>query len=84
MDGPVSAEVISTDFNGMVEEGKQLADLHENIVVKVPMIKEGIKSNNLVYRKWHRNQLYPCIFCRTSYIGCESRSYLPKPIHWQN
>ena len=44
VDGPVSAEVISTDFNGMVEEGKQLADLHENIVVKVPMIKEGIKA----------------------------------------
>ncbi len=44
VDGPVSAEVISTDFNGMVEEGKRLADLHENIVVKVPMIKEGIKA----------------------------------------
>ena len=44
VDGPVSAEVISTDFEGMVEEGKKLADLHENIVVKVPMIKEGIKA----------------------------------------
>jgi transaldolase len=44
VDGPVSAEVISTDFNGMIEEGKKLADLHENIVVKVPMIKEGIKA----------------------------------------
>jgi transaldolase len=44
VDGPVSAEVISTDFNGMVEEGKALADLHENIVVKVPMIKDGIKA----------------------------------------
>ncbi len=44
VDGPVSAEVISTDFKGMVEEGKMLADLHENIVVKVPMIKEGIKA----------------------------------------
>jgi transaldolase len=40
----VSAEVISTDFKGMVEEGKKLADLHENIVVKVPMIKDGIKA----------------------------------------
>lgn len=44
VNGPVSAEVISTDFNGIVEEGKRLADLHENIVVKVPMIKEGIKA----------------------------------------
>jgi transaldolase len=42
--GPVSAEVISTDFAGMVEEGKKLAALHSNIVVKVPMIKDGIKA----------------------------------------
>ncbi len=41
---PVSAEVLSTDFKGMVEEGLKLAALHENIVVKVPMIKEGIKA----------------------------------------
>ncbi len=40
----VSAEVISTDFKGIVEEGKKLADLHDNIVVKVPMIKDGVKA----------------------------------------
>lgn len=44
VDGPVSAEVISTDFNGIVEEGKKLAKIHDNIVVKVPMIKDGIKA----------------------------------------
>ena len=42
--GPVSAEVISTDFEGMVEEGKKLAAIAPNIVVKVPMIKDGIKA----------------------------------------
>ena len=42
--GPVSAEVISTDFAGMVREGEALAALHPNIVVKIPMIKEGIKA----------------------------------------
>lgn len=42
--GPVSAEVISTDFDGMVEEGKKLAAIAPNIVVKVPMIKDGIKA----------------------------------------
>jgi len=42
--GPVSAEVISTDFAGMVSEGEALAALHPNIVVKVPMIKEGVKA----------------------------------------
>ena len=44
VNGPVSAEVISTDFKGMVAEGNNLAALHPNIVVKVPMIKEGIKA----------------------------------------
>ncbi len=44
VDGDVSAEVISTDFEGMVKEGEELAGLHEQIVVKVPMIKEGIKA----------------------------------------
>ncbi len=44
VDGDVSAEVISTDFAGMVKEGETLADLHPQIVVKVPMIKDGIKA----------------------------------------
>jgi transaldolase len=44
VDGPVSAEVISTDFEGMVREGEMLAELHKNIVVKVPMTKDGIKA----------------------------------------
>jgi len=42
--GDVSAEVISTDFEGMVREGQALAEIAENIVVKVPMIKEGVKA----------------------------------------
>ena len=42
--GDVSAEVISTDFNGIIKEGKELAALHDQIVVKVPMIAEGIKA----------------------------------------
>lgn len=44
VDGDVSAEVISTDFNGMVKEGMRLAELDENIVVKIPMIKDGVKA----------------------------------------
>ena len=43
-DGDVSAEVLSTDFATMVEEGKKLAAIHPNIVVKVPLIKDGIKA----------------------------------------
>jgi len=42
--GDISAEVISTDYKGIVEEGKKLAAIHPNIVVKVPMIKDGVKA----------------------------------------
>jgi transaldolase len=44
VDGPVSAEVNAVDFEGMVREGELLASLHKNIVVKIPMIPEGIKA----------------------------------------
>lgn len=44
VDGDVSAEVRSTDFKGMIEEGEKLAALHPQIVVKVPIIKDGIKA----------------------------------------
>jgi transaldolase len=44
VDGDISAEVVSTDFDGIIAEGKKLAALHKNIVVKVPMIKEGVKA----------------------------------------
>ncbi|MEL1252303.1 fructose-6-phosphate aldolase [Flavobacterium sp. DGU38] len=44
VDGDVSAEVISTDFEGMVKEGEELAALHKQIVVKLPMIGDGVKA----------------------------------------
>ena len=44
VDGDVSAEVIATDFDGMIKEGEELAALHSQIVIKLPMIKEGIKA----------------------------------------
>lgn len=44
VDGDVSAEVIATDYEGMIKEGQELADLHKQIVVKLPMIKDGIKA----------------------------------------
>lgn len=44
VDGPISAEVIATDFEGIVKEGRELAKIHRNIVVKVPLIAEGLKA----------------------------------------
>ncbi|HTN35778.1 MAG TPA: fructose-6-phosphate aldolase [Arachidicoccus sp.] len=44
VDGDISAEVLTTDFKTIIEEGKKLAAIHKNIVVKVPMIKDGVKA----------------------------------------
>ncbi|MGM0635849.1 MAG: fructose-6-phosphate aldolase [Bacteroidota bacterium] len=44
VDGDVSAEVIATDLEGMISEGEELAQLHDQIVVKIPMIKDGVKA----------------------------------------
>src|SRR4030065_1630824 len=60
VNGPVSAEVVSTDFNGMVREGQELAKIHPNIVVKVPLIREGLKaikklSSEGIRRNWTQN-----------------------------
>ncbi len=44
VDGPISAEVVSTDFDGMVKEATELSKIHENIVVKIPLITEGLKA----------------------------------------
>lgn len=44
VDGPVSAEVIATDYNGMVDEARELAKIADNIVIKIPMTKDGLKA----------------------------------------
>ena len=48
VDGPVSAEAVSLDWEGMVKEGRELAKIHSNIVVKIPMTKDGLKAVKLL------------------------------------
>lgn len=51
VDGPVSAEVVSTDAEGMVTEARKLANLADNIVVKIPMLEEGLKAVKTLARE---------------------------------
>ncbi len=51
VDGPISAEVISLDAPGMIKEGKELAKIHKNIVVKLPMTPEGLKACHALSEK---------------------------------
>ena len=60
VDGPISAEVVSLEADAMVKEGKELAKIHKNIVVKVPLIAEGFSRN----RKQRRERLAGRDRCR--------------------
>jgi len=44
VDGPISAEVVSTDTEGMLEEARKLSKIHKNIVIKIPMLVDGLKA----------------------------------------
>ena len=48
VDGPLSLEVVSTEADGMIEEARSLAAIHKNVVVKIPMIREGLKALNVI------------------------------------
>lgn len=51
VDGPISAEVISENHEGMVKEGRELAKIHKNIVIKIPMTAEGLKAVNVLSKE---------------------------------
>lgn len=51
VDGPISAEVIDSESDGMIKEAEELAKIHENIVIKIPMTKEGLKSVKVLSQK---------------------------------
>jgi transaldolase len=59
VDGPISAEVVSTDADGILREAYELASIHKNIVVKVPMIKEGMKALKQLSRDGVRTNVTP-------------------------
>jgi transaldolase len=54
VDGPISAEVISMDAEGMIREAEEIAAWHPNIVIKVPMIPEGLKATKVLSEKGSR------------------------------
>ena len=51
VDGPISAEVTSTDADGMIREARQIVKIHKNIVIKMPVIREGIKAMSVVSKE---------------------------------
>ena len=60
VDGPISAEVVSTEFNGMMKEAHDLAKIHKNIVIKIPLIKEGLKAVKALHGEGIRTNVTLC------------------------
>ena len=60
IDGPISAEVIATDYHGMMTEARSLAKMHENIVVKIPLIAEGLKAVRTLTEEGIRTNVTLC------------------------
>lgn len=60
VDGPISVEVVATDFEGMVREGKEFAKIHDNIVIKVPLIPEGIKATKALSEEGIKTNVTLC------------------------
>jgi len=72
VNGPVSAEVVSTECDGMVSEGRVLAKIHKNIVVKIPLIKEGLKAVRILSREGIRVNVTLCFSATQALLAAKS------------
>jgi len=79
INGDVSAEVISTTAPEMIEEGRRLAKIHQNIVVKVPMIPEGIKTVCALSKEGIRTNVTLCFSAAQALIAAKAGAYIVSP-----
>jgi transaldolase len=77
--GPISAEVLSTDFNGMMKEGRELAKIHENIVVKVPLIKDGLKAVKALKAEGIRTNVTLCFSANQALLAAKAGAFFISP-----
>ena len=80
VNGPVSAETVSRDAAGMVEEGRHLAKLHPNIVVKCPMTKEGLKATKDSERRADSRECDAGVLRAAGNHGRKSRRIFRQPV----
>jgi|SRR6185312_1092113 len=79
VDGDVSAEVVSTSTREMVEEGRRLAKIHKNIVVKVPLIEEGIKAVSALSKDGIRTNVTLCFSAAQALLAAKAGAYIVSP-----
>jgi transaldolase len=77
--GPISAEVLSLDFDGMMKEGRDLAKIHENIVVKVPLIKDGLKAVKALKAEGIRTNVTLCFSANQALLAAKAGAFFISP-----
>ena len=79
VDGPISAEVVSLEANAMVKEGKELAKIHKNIVVKVPLIAEGLKATKRMAAEGIRVNVTLCFSPTQALLAAKAGAWCVSP-----
>ncbi len=79
VNGPVSAEVVSTEYDGIMKEARDLAKIHNNIVVKVPLIKEGLKAVKSLKEEGIRTNVTLCFSPNQALMAAKAGAYFISP-----
>jgi transaldolase len=79
IDGDVSAEVVSTTAKEMIEEGRRLSKIHKNIVVKIPLISEGIKAVSALSKEGIRTNVTLCFSAAQALVAAKAGAYIVSP-----
>ena len=79
IDGDISAEVVAIESKQMIEEGKKLAKIHKNVVVKLPLIREGIKACSALASEGIRCNVTLCFSAAQAILAAKAGAYLVSP-----
>ncbi|HTU43495.1 MAG TPA: fructose-6-phosphate aldolase [Bryobacteraceae bacterium] len=79
VDGDISAEVVSTDSKEMIAEGRRLAKIHSNIVVKIPLIPEGIVAVSALTKEGIRTNVTLCFSAAQALLAAKAGAYIVSP-----
>jgi transaldolase len=79
VDGDVSAEVVSTEAGAMIREGRELAKIHKNVVVKCPLIRDGIKATATLAREGIRVNVTLCFTAAQALLAAKAGAYIISP-----
>jgi transaldolase len=79
VDGDISAEVVSVDCEGILKEGRELAKIHKNIVIKVPLIKEGLKAVKRLKEEGIKTNVTLCFSPSQALLAAKAGAYLVSP-----